>query len=179
MKIFYILWGLPQLLCYLYYCKRIPEIVEDLKSFTNSGGGGGVNSFLSQLPKREYRSVFYYSMPFVIRQLLNLTMPRARNCYLSTANIGGGLHLQHGYSLILVAEHVGKNLQVHQNVTVGWGKNGKPTIGDNVSIFPGAVVAGKIKIGNNVRIAANTVVRHDVPDNCLVYGNPCVIKYKK
>lgn len=52
MKIFYILWGLPQLLCYLYYCKRIPEIVEDLKSFTKSGGG--VNSFLSQLPKREY-----------------------------------------------------------------------------------------------------------------------------
>ena len=40
MKIFYILWGLPQLLCYLYYCKRIPEIVEDLKSFTNSGGEG-------------------------------------------------------------------------------------------------------------------------------------------
>lgn len=38
MKIFYVLWGIPQLLCYLYYCKRIPEIAEDLKSFTNSGG---------------------------------------------------------------------------------------------------------------------------------------------
>lgn len=118
MKIFYVLWGIPQLLCYLYYCKRIPEIAEDLKSFTNSG----VSSFLSQLPKREYRSVFYYRMPFAIRHLLNLTMPRAQNCYLSTANIGGGLHLQHGYSLILVAEHIGENFQVHQNVTVGWGK---------------------------------------------------------
>lgn len=45
MKIFYILWGLPQLLCYLYYCKRIPEIVEDLKSFTKSGGVGKLFSF--------------------------------------------------------------------------------------------------------------------------------------
>lgn len=56
---------------------------------------------------------------------------------------------------------------MHQNVTVGWGKEGKPTIGDNVRIYTGSVVAGKIKIGNNVRIAANTVVRHDVPDECF------------
>ena len=45
MKIFYILWGLPQLLCYLYYCKRIPEIVEDLQSLTTAGGRGKVFSF--------------------------------------------------------------------------------------------------------------------------------------
>ena len=38
------------------------------------------------------------------------------------------------------------------------------------------MVVGKVKIGNNVRIAANTVVRHDVPDSSLVYGNPAVIK---
>jgi len=41
------------------------------------------------------------------------------------------------------------------------------------------VVVGKVKIGNNVRIAANTVVRHDVSDNSLVYGNPAVIKENK
>ena len=70
-------------------------------------------------------------------------------------------------------------LGFNQNVTVGWGKSGKPTIGDNVRIFTGAVVAGNIKIGNNVTIAANSVVRHDIPDNCLVYGNPCIIRQKQ
>lgn len=98
---------------------------------------------------------------------------------LHTSNIGGGLYVQHGFSTIIVAQQIGNNLYIHQNVTIGWGKDGKPTIGNNVRIFPGAVIAGNIKIGNNVRIAANTVVRHDIPDNCLVYGNPCIIKKEK
>lgn len=78
--------------------------------------------------------------------------------------------------MIVLADSIGFQFDVYQNVTVGYGKGGKPTIGNNVQIFPGAVVAGKIRIGNNVRIAANTVVRQDIPDNSLVYGNPCVIK---
>lgn len=123
--------------------------------------------------------MFYYRLPFVVRQLLNLILRREPSLYIHTANIGGGLHVQHGFATIIVAESIGRNFYVHQNVTVGWGKDGKPTIGDNVSIFTGAVVAGKIHIGNNVRIAANTVVRHDVPDNCLVYGNPCVVKERQ
>ena len=64
-------------------------------------------------------------------------------------------------------------------MTVGFGKGGKPVIGDNVRIYTGAVVAGKIHIGNNVTIAANSMVRQDIPDNCLVYGNPCIIKRKQ
>ncbi|MBQ7441586.1 MAG: serine acetyltransferase, partial [Prevotella sp.] len=30
-------------------------------------------------------------------------------------------------------------------------------------------------IGNNVKIAAGAVVFHDVPDNCVVAGNPAVV----
>lgn len=33
-------------------------------------------------------------------------------------------------------------------------------------------------IGNNVTVGANCVVLQDVPDNCVCYGNPCVIKKK-
>ncbi|WP_277821206.1 hypothetical protein [Palleniella muris] len=43
-------------------------------------------------------------------------------------------------------------------------------IGDNVRIFTGAVVAGPIHIGNNVTIAANSVVLEDIPDNCIMYN---------
>ena len=31
-------------------------------------------------------------------------------------------------------------------------------------------------IGNNVNVGANTVVITDVPDNSIVYGNPCIVK---
>ena len=86
------------------------------------------------------------------------------------------MFVHHGWGTIVLADSIGDNLDVYQNVTVGYGREGKPAIGNNVKIYSGAVVVGKIRIGNNVRIAANSVVRHDIPDNSLVYGNPCVIK---
>lgn len=63
----------------------------------------------------------------------------------------------------------------HQNCTIGYNHGEKPTIGDNVSVYVGAVIAGDIKIGNNVKIGANCVVLKDVPDNSICYGNPCII----
>ena len=48
-------------------------------------------------------------------------------------------------------------------------------IGDNVRIMTGATVFGGISVGNNVTIGANTVVNKDVPDNCVVVGNPARI----
>lgn len=119
--------------------------------------------------------MFYFRLPHVWRMVLNLFLPRVPDCKLQCAQVGGGLNVHHGWGTILLADSVGKGLNLYQNVTVGYGKDGKPTIGNNVSIYAGAVVAGKLRIGNNVRIAANTVVRHDVPDNSLVYGNPAVI----
>ncbi len=55
---------------------------------------------------------------------------------------------------------------------------GKPVIGDNVRIYTGAVVAGAIRIGNNVTISANSLVTTDIPDNSFVKENPCMI-YEK
>jgi serine O-acetyltransferase len=75
----------------------------------------------------------------------------------------------------LNAESIGSNFYCLQLVTLGNGKGGRPTIGDNVSIFTGATIYGGIRIGNNVKIAAGSVVFHDVPDNCIVAGNPAVV----
>lgn len=64
------------------------------------------------------------------------------------------------------------------------GNNGsdeaRPIIGDNVAFGPGAKAFGKIIIGNNVFIAANSVVVKDVPDNCICGGVPAkIIKVNK
>ena len=45
-------------------------------------------------------------------------------------------------------------------------------IGDNVSIGAGTKVAGKVRIGHDVRTGPNSVVTTDVPDGCVVFGNP-------
>lgn len=177
MKIFYSIIGILHIIIFVLYKNRIPEINDDLIRY--SGGNATTTNFINLLSRKEYRSVFYYRLPFLLRNILNMILRKQSNCYIHTENIGSGLYIQHGFSTIIVAESIGKNCYIHQNVTIGWGRNGKPTIGDNVSIFPGAVIAGNIKIGNNVRIAANTVVRHDVPNNCIVYGNPCIIKKEK
>ena len=175
-KIYWLL-GFIHVLCYVYFREKVKAIDEDLLEF--SGGRCGVRAFMSVLPQREYRYVFYYRLPFFIRHLLNFILPRTTTCYLHTAEVLGGVRIVHGYSSIIVAKSIGHHFSFFQNVTVGWGKDGIPTIGNHVTLFPGSVISGNIIIGNNVRVAANTVVRTDVPDNSLVYGNPAIIVQEK
>jgi len=169
----YWLLGFLHIVCYVYYRNQKKTIDEDLSEYT--GGRCGVRAFVSVLPQKEYRYIFYYRIPFFIRHILNFILRRTTNCYLHTVEVLGGVRIVHGYSSIIVAKSIGHHFSFFQNVTVGWGKNGIPTIGNNVTLFPGSVISGNIIIGDNVRVAANTVVRTDVPDNSLVYGNPAVI----
>lgn len=177
MNVLFSLYLLPHILVFLWYRNRRKVILADLAAFSSSGGAN-VKDFISSMKSKDYRNVFYYRIPFLWRHLLNVLLKRERTCWIHTANIGGGLKVQHGFATLIVAESIGRNFCFNQNVTVGFGKGGKPVIGDNVRIYTGAVVAGRIRIGNNVTIAANSLVREDVPDNSLVYGNPCIIKRK-
>ena len=47
-----------------------------------------------------------------------------------------------------------------------------PTIGNNVIIGSGAQILGSIKIGDNARVGANSVVSKDVSSNITVAGVP-------
>lgn len=49
--------------------------------------------------------------------------------------------------------------------------------GNRVWIGVNATIVGNIKIGNNVLIAPNSYINCDIPDNSVVFGNPCVIKH--
>ena len=49
------------------------------------------------------------------------------------------------------------------------------TIGNHVSLGSNANIIGDIKIGDNVVVEAGSVVVKDVPDNCVVAGNPAKI----
>lgn len=47
------------------------------------------------------------------------------------------------------------------------------SIGDCVWIGGGAIILPGVRIGNNVVIGAGSVVTRDIPDNSVVWGNPC------
>lgn len=95
-------------------------------------------------------------------------------------NVDGSVMFCH-YSCIVIAQsvNIGKNVSIHQGVTIGRIFNGKysgvPTIGDNVVIFSGAKVLGNIQIGDNAVIGANAVVTKNVPANAVVAGVPAKI----
>jgi len=98
--------------------------------------------------------------------------------------IGEGFYIGHfGAIVISGSSIIGKNCNISQGVTIGYGSRGKnkgyPTIGNNCYIGPGAKLIGNIHIGHNVAIGANAVVTKDVEDNAVVAGVPAkVISYK-
>lgn len=52
---------------------------------------------------------------------------------------------------------------------------GKVRIGNNVYIGAQSIVMPGVCIGDNVIVGANSVVLNDVPSNCIVAGNPAKI----
>lgn len=93
------------------------------------------------------------------------------------AKIGKRLVIDHGMGIVIgETAEIGDDCLIYHGVTLGGtGKDvGKrhPTIGDNVLIGTGAKVLGPIKVGSNSRIAANSVVLTEIPENSTAVGIP-------
>lgn len=98
--------------------------------------------------------------------------------------IGPGLYLGHPYNITVGGGTViGKNVNLHKGVTIGAEnrgiRKGVPTIGDNVTAGINSTIVGKITVGTDVMIAANSFVNQDIPDHSVVIGNPAIIKNKQ
>lgn len=90
-----------------------------------------------------------------------------------SASIGKGLYIGHFGTVIVSNEAIiGNNVNLSPNVVIGRTNRGElkgvPQIGNKCWIGTGAVLVGKIKIGDNVMISPNEFVNYDVPDNSIV-----------
>jgi serine O-acetyltransferase len=93
------------------------------------------------------------------------------------AKIGKGVFIDHGMGVVIgETAEVGDNVTLYQGAVLGGtGKErGKrhPTIGDNVVIAAGAKVLGSFRVGDFSRIGAGAVVLGEVPPHATVVGVP-------
>jgi sugar O-acyltransferase (sialic acid O-acetyltransferase NeuD family) len=85
---------------------------------------------------------------------------------------------------------IGKGVLINLNCTIGHDSilgdfvelcpgvhvSGYCTIGNEVFVGTNSTILPKVRIGDNVVIAAGSVVTKDIPNNCMVAGVPAVIK---
>ena len=93
------------------------------------------------------------------------------------SKIGPGLRIEHSVGIVIGASTViGKNATIMHGVTIGEryvdkrsdGKN--PQIGDDVIIGISAIILGDIKIGDRVKIHAQSLVLKNVDDDSTISG---------
>lgn len=89
------------------------------------------------------------------------------------AEIGPGLVIHTPFGIVVGPNKIGEHCTIQNGVVIAAGTRG---IGDNVYFGAGAKVMGGAKIGNNVVVAANSLVLTDVPDNMTVIGVPARIR---
>jgi len=93
------------------------------------------------------------------------------------ATIGRRFFIDHGAGVVIgETTEIGDDCLIYQGVTLGGTGNEKgkrhPTLGDRVVVGTGAKVLGGIRIGDDVKIGAGSVVVHPVPDGATVVGIP-------
>jgi len=100
-------------------------------------------------------------------------------CLPRDAQIGGGLYLPSFGAIILGRGSIGANCTIEQNVTLGIAgrgeERGRPAICNRVFIGAGAMIVGKITIGDDAYIFPGSVVTRPVPSRAVVMGYPAKI----
>lgn len=98
-----------------------------------------------------------------------------------SVSVGRRVVLEHQSGIVVHgASVIGDDCIIRQNCTLGIRRvdhpNEAPVLGRGVDVGAGAVILGKVVIGDFARIGANAVVLSDVPARALAVGVPAQIK---
>lgn len=80
------------------------------------------------------------------------------------ASIGAPMLLPHPHGITIgKGAEIGSRCILYQNVTIGASRKGSyPSVGDDVVVYPGAVIAGGVSIGARSMLGALTFTARDV-----------------
>jgi acetyltransferase-like isoleucine patch superfamily enzyme len=166
-------------------------IMQDLPRWVSHTGYLGSCAFQHFWEKRqEFRSLISYRARIaqkkfildmnifheIINTVGNNNYLFVSNLYLSCEDIGPGFYIEHGFSSIVYAKKIGSNFWLNQNVTIGTGRGGNPTIGDDVRVGANSVIIGGFTVNDKVKVGAGTVLNFEVPaGSTVVSQKPRVI----
>jgi serine O-acetyltransferase len=133
--------------------------------------------FHAVLMHRLAHRLYQWQLPLVPRMISQLSRFLTGIEIHPGARIGRRFFIDHGMGVVIgETAEIGDDVLLYQGVTLGGTGNetGKrhPTLGNRVVVGTGAKILGNIKIGDNVRIGAGSVVVHPVPDHSTVVGIP-------
>lgn len=171
---------IPHYLLY-FFSKSKRLIEEDAEAMRNYPSYASICKkyiILYLLTKDRFFRKMFYTRIGRLSYLVSWYSP-GEGTFFPCKDIGGGFYMAHPYATIINAKRVGRNFTCRQCTTIGNKKDGDneniPIIGDNVTLGANVVIIGGITIGNNVIVGAGSVVVKDIPDNCIVAGNPARI----
>jgi serine O-acetyltransferase len=119
-------------------------------------------------------SVFYRFMFRYVRNHYGIELPYS-------VQIGRRVVFEHQSGIVVHgATVIGDDCIIRQNCTLGIRRldrlDDAPILGSGVDVGAGAVILGRVRIGDHASIGANAVVLQDVPAGALAVGVPAVIK---
>jgi serine O-acetyltransferase len=130
--------------------------------------------FLEFTQKRKFLLPFY-----VLVKCLFLGLSSRLSFSIPINTLGKGVYIPH-YGTIVVNSRafIGDESVINVGVVIGRHPSSKeavPIIGKKTYLGPGCKLFGKIEIGNDTMVGANSVVTKDFPSNVFIAGSPAKI----
>jgi len=125
-----------------------------------------------------FRNLFYYRIGD-LKYIISWLGRGMDNFHLSKhTDVAGGILLFHPFGTLMDCESIGKGCRITHNVSATVKDGKRAVVGENVELNPCCILIGGVHIGNNCVIGPGATIFKDVPDNCVVVGNPAMILKK-
>ena len=137
---------------------------------------------LAMIHHRLAHQLYILGVPLLARIVAELAHGQTGIDIHPGASIGAGLFIDHGTGVVIgETAIIGERVRIYQAVTLGaksfpTDANGKPLKGqprhpiveDEVIIYAGATVLGRVTIGRGASIGGNVWITHDVPAGAVI-----------